>query len=48
MSTPPITIEGPFHARRRLLRIRIALVLAAGLMVATPFIGAALAAWLRG
>lgn len=44
----PITVEGPFRVRRRLLRIRAALMVAVGLLVAVPFIGTALTAWLRG
>lgn len=46
--TPPITIEGPYRCRRRLLRARIALALAAALLLALPFATAALAVWARG
>ncbi len=44
----PITVDGPYRCRRRLLRARIALALAAALLLALPFATAFLAVSARG
>ncbi|GKS96923.1 hypothetical protein [Acidovorax sp. SUPP2825] len=44
----PYTIDGPHINRRALLRKRLALLFAAGLLLATPFIAAAVTAYTRG
>ena len=43
----PITIDGPYRPRRARVA-RVSLLIAAALLVATPFIASALAAYVLG